>query len=163
MAILVIFVVPALTIHVGDLAGKTAAVNPLPTLPTVAMVLGNKKVVLWIARTIGQQEHGLMHIIRMPLNCGMIFVFHHAKIERFWMRHTLIPLDILFITRHGKIVRHYTMLPDHGKRIYSSGKPILYAIELNAGCFRKFGLHNGLILTLPRQLLTSTVAGAIQP
>ncbi len=127
-----------------------------PKLPRVSVVLGNKTVKLWVAASPRTRERGLMYIRKMPDNCGMLFVFPHNGPQTFWMKHTLIPLDLIFLNQQGVIVRHDFMPPDHGKKLYPSGQPIRYAIELNAGAFQKLHLHDSMHVTLPKPYSTSS-------
>ncbi len=121
-----------------------------PKLPTVQVKLGSRDVKLWVADTSRTRDRGLMYITKLPHNWGMLFVFHHLARQTFWMKHTLIPLDLIFLNGDGVIVRHDTMPPDHGKKLYPSGQPIRYAIELNAGAFKRLGLHDAMVIKLPK-------------
>ncbi len=124
-----------------------------PKLPRVSVVLGNKTVKLWVAASPRTRDRGLMYIRKMPDTCGMLFVFQHNGPQTFWMKHTLIPLDLIFLNQQGVIVRHYMMPPDHGKKTYPSGSPIRYAIELNAGAFQRLHLHDAMHINLPKRYL----------
>ncbi len=150
-------------------AGSPAGVadNHLPSLPTIEAKLGKTKFTLWIAATNAQQDRGLMYIRRLPANTGMLFYFRRPVIARFWMRHTLIPLDILYIRKSGKIVNCFTMPVDNGKKTYISSRPITIAIELAAGAIHRLGLHTGQVLHLPERKLLRQVkiadGEAVQP
>ncbi len=143
--LIVLFTVPTGCAHAAQRA-RTNEIN----LPTVNVRLGEKTVKLWVAATTRTRDHGLMYIKKMPNNRGMLFVFHHQAPQTFWMKHTLIPLDIIFLNRRGVIVRHYTMEPDNGKKLYPSGHPIAFAIELNAGAFKQLKLHNTMRIRIPK-------------
>ena len=136
--------------HEGVVRGGTAR---YPKLPRVNVVLGNKTVKLWVAASTRTRARGLMYIHKMPDNCGMLFVFYRIGPQTFWMKHTLIPLDLIFLNQHGVIVRHYRMAPDHGKKLYPSGQPIRYAIELNAGAFQRLRLHDSMRINIPKRYL----------
>ncbi len=120
-----------------------------PRLPKVTVRLGDKTVTLWVAATNRTRDRGLMYITTMPDNRGMLFVFHSLTQQTFWMKHTLIPLDLIFLNGGGVIVRHYTMAPDNGKKLYPSMTPIRFAIELHAGEFIKLHLHDGMTVLIP--------------
>jgi uncharacterized protein len=123
--------------------------NNLLNLPQEKVKLGTKVFVLWIASTPEQQEQGLMFVHSMAADHGMIFVFSQVAPQTFWMKNTLIPLDLIFLGPDGTIVRHYTMPPDGGKQLYSSDVPVQYAIEINAGCFAALHLNDGQHIDLP--------------
>ena len=68
----------------------------------------------------------------------MLFVYEADRPLTFWMKNTLIPLDILFVDSGGLIVDIQTMQPqpgvaDSNLRRYSSAAPARYAVEMNAG------------------------------
>ncbi len=71
-------------------------------LPTVK--LGDQEVKLEVASSSEEIEHGLMYRTSMPETQGMVFLFHPHRPVAFWMYHTLISLDMLFV-RDGKIVK----------------------------------------------------------
>lgn len=139
-----------LTVYLAGYAGPVrGGIARYPKLPIVNVKLGNKTVKLWVAACARTRDRGLMFIRKMPDDRGMLFVFHHPGPVTFWMKHTLIPLDLLFLNEHGVIVRHYTMQPDNGKKLYPSGQAIRFAIELNAGAFKQLRLHNAMQIHIP--------------
>ncbi len=90
---------------------------------------------LEIARTPAQREYGLMNRTGMNLDSGMIFVFDHDDIYSFWMKSTLIPLDMLRVSSTGQIVDIQTALPctDDPCPSYRPIGTARYVVELNAG------------------------------
>lgn len=118
-------------------------------LPVEAKVtLANQTFKLEVARTPQQQSIGLMFRTQMPESAGMVFVFNPARPAGFWMRNTLIPLDMLFVYR-GKIVDvaqnvppcKTPQCPTYGPR--NATAPIDQVIELNAGTAEKLRLKPG--------------------
>jgi uncharacterized membrane protein (UPF0127 family) len=81
----------------------------------------------------------------IPWEYGMLFVFDQDERGAFWMKNTLIPLDIAFIDSDGKIFNIQRMIPCQGEDcpIYTSPKPYRYALEVKAGFFEKFGFKEG--------------------
>lgn len=95
-----------------------------------------------IARTNQQRSYGLMEREHLDEDAGMLFVYPNQQDGDvgFWMFRTLIPLDIAFIDREGKIVAIRQMEPCPSPNpqvcpIYSPGKPYLTALEVNRGYF----------------------------
>lgn len=77
-------------------------------LPTVK--LGDQEVKLEVAATPEEITRGLMFRTAMPKTQGMVFLFHPKREVSFWMYHTLIALDMLFV-KDGKIVRICKQVP----------------------------------------------------
>ena len=105
-----------------------------------------------IANTQHLRSKGLMHRTKLGIDEGMIFIFPNSRKVSFWMKNTLIPLDIAYFTSHGRLVEVMTMVPDDGVKSYPSSEKILYAIETNAGWFQQHKIEQGAILYLPRKI-----------
>ena len=90
-----------------------------------------------IAKTNEEQTKGLMHRLDLKKNGGMLFLFDTEKKASFWMKDTLIALDIIFINKNGSINKiHNNTRPKSLKRIKSKGK-VLAVLEINAGEAKK--------------------------
>lgn len=81
-----------------------------------------------------EREEGLMFRKRLSEGDGMIFVYDQSAFMNFWMKNTLIPLDILFFNEDNTFISRTTMQPCVADpcEIYESGQPARYAIEVNA-------------------------------
>jgi len=105
-----------------------------------------------IADTDKTREHGLMFVKHLPENEGMLFYFDEEAEHVFWMKNTLIDLDIIFISADKTVssVEHqvphtYTYTPDSDvPRVYGYGK---YVLELPAKTAAKHGITRGSRLT----------------
>lgn len=78
----------------------------------------------------------------------MLFVFDAERQLSFWMKGTLIPLDILFLDSQGVVMDVQTMTPQPGAPdseliVYTSAKPARYALEMNAGLAEALGIEPG--------------------
>ncbi len=156
VAILVLVVGAALT---GSSCGTRQA-EELDKLGTVRITIKDKPFELWIADAYAEQQQGLMHVSAERMAAlpdgtqrGMIFVFDHEQQLNFWMKNTIIPLDIAYLDSAGKVVGMHTMAAlDDRIGQYPSGAPALYAIEVNAGVFNTIGLHVGDVVDIPASL-----------
>ena len=86
-----------------------------------------------VAKTNEEQAEGLMYRLELKKNEGMLFLFDNEKKASFWMKNTLISLDIIFINKNGSINKIYkNTIPKSLKRIISKGE-VLAVLEINAG------------------------------
>ncbi|NJN76209.1 MAG: DUF192 domain-containing protein [Synechococcaceae cyanobacterium RL_1_2] len=121
------------------------------TLPISAMLtVGEEIIELEVASTPEQQAIGLMFRTAMAPNHGMAFNFPEARPVSFWMKNTLIPLDMLFV-HQGEIRAIKANVPpceNDPCPSYSSGAFVDQVIELNAGRAEELGLAPGQMLNL---------------
>jgi uncharacterized membrane protein (UPF0127 family) len=96
-----------------------------------------------VALTPAVQEQGLMYRRSMPDSAGMLFVFNVSQPLTFWMKNTIIPLDIIYADSAKRIVRIANNTIPFSEKQIPSIKPALYAVEMNAGFARKHGLQEG--------------------
>ena len=73
---------------------------------------------------------------------GMLFAYPEERILGFWMKNTLIPLDIAYINREGRIVDIKQMEPQ-STQTHNSAAPAMYALEMNQGWFEANGIRVG--------------------
>jgi uncharacterized protein len=95
------------------------------------------------AKTEAQMEQGLMFRRSMAPDAGMLFEYEKPQVMTFWMKNTLIPLDMLFIASDGTIAdiheRAVPMLLDP----INSAMPVLGVLELNGGTVARLGIKRG--------------------
>ena len=109
-----------------------------------------------IADTPEKTEKGLMFVKQLPKDEGMLFVFDKEEMHYFWMKNTLIDLDIIFLSADGTItapyekVEHtYTYTPE--SQIPVVGGQAQYVLEAAAGTISRHSLKTGdkITFTLP--------------
>ena len=88
---------------------------------------------------------------RIPDDYAMLFVYAAEQRLSFWMKGTLIPLDILFLDSNGVVVDVQTMTPQPGAPdseliVYRSAAPARYAMEMNAGLAEALGVTPGAVV-----------------
>ncbi len=115
----------------------TATLSPRAGAPVAVQVE--------IARTRSERQRGLMYRRSLPAKAGMVFAYPSAVRGGFWMKNTLIPLDIAFYDARGKILRILTMQPCRADpcRIYEPNVSYRAALEVNAGSFRRWKVKAG--------------------
>lgn len=96
-----------------------------------------------VMRTDAEREHGLMERRSMPADHGMLFDFHVEQPVVFWMKDTLIPLDMIFVAHDGRVVaiKHDAVPMD--ETLIPSGAPTLGVIELNGGAAKAIDVKIG--------------------
>jgi len=93
-----------------------------------------------------ERARGLMFRTKLPLNKGMLFVFPAADYYSFWMKNTLLPLDIIWLDENGKIItikRDAPPCPADDCPSFKPDKPARYVLEINAGMSDKINLATG--------------------
>jgi hypothetical protein len=95
-----------------------------------------------VARTAEQQERGLMHRTSLGANEGMLFPFDPPRSASFWMRNTLIPLDLIFIRSNGRIARIATGTP-RSEELVGVEEPVTAVLEIPGGRAAQLGIAAG--------------------
>ena len=119
-----------------------------PTLPRARVLLkdgqgGVHPVDVEVAATPESRTRGLMWRKELPAGQGMLFVFAEEEVQSFWMRNTLIPLDMLFIDSAGKIVGIVENAQPRTLTSRSVGLPGRYVLEVPGGWTQKVGVTKG--------------------
>lgn len=110
--------------------------------------------VLEVADTPEKRQLGLMDREELPENHGMVFIFDQPTTSSFWMKNTLIPLDMVFLDQGWNILHiEHDVQPCEADpcELYSSPTDYTYVIELNAGAAKSLELAKGdhLVLEFP--------------
>ncbi len=141
----------------GTAGGDQQRGNDLDSMSTTQFSIGETEFQVWIANTNELREKGLMFVETeqmQPLEDGtergMLFIFEQEQFLNFWMKDTIIPLDIAYARSDGTIVKILTMTPlDTRFNQYPSGEPARYALEVNAGVFAAKGIGEGDVIAIP--------------
>lgn len=100
-----------------------------------------------IADTDEERRIGLMYRTDMAESAGMLFDFSHEdRAQSMWMKNTLIPLDMAFIAKDGRIVRIAAMTTPRSLASIGSGAPVAAVLEVNGGRFAALGVKEGDIV-----------------
>ena len=122
----------------------------LPPANSIKMKIGNNNYNIELATTIAQKTKGLSGRDSLCKNCGMLFTFGFETNLPFWMKDTLIPLDMIWLDKNGKIVDIQTASEINSTKIYQNQTPAQYVLELNANDSQKINLKIGDIINLSK-------------
>ena len=134
-----LFLLPATACH-----AQTKPAQPLP-IETLTITDGKTPHVfkVEIATKPEDQEYGLMNRKSLPDNTGMLFIFPTADDVSFWMKDTLIPLDMLFIASDGHIAHIHENAQPQDLTSIPSGGPVKAVLEVAGGTVAKLKLKEG--------------------
>ena len=104
--------------------------------------IGEASLDVEVASDDPSRQLGLMNRESLPETRGMLFIFRTLREQRFWMKNTLIPLSIAFISDEGKILQIEDMEPKDLSGTRSKHK-VRYALEVNKGWFERHGIALG--------------------
>lgn len=96
-----------------------------------------------LATTPEQQSQGLMHRTEMAADVGMLFLFEPERPVSFWMKNTLISLDMLFVAADGKIVNIGERTEPLSTASVPSDGPVRAVLEINGGLSGMLGIGPG--------------------
>jgi uncharacterized membrane protein (UPF0127 family) len=96
-----------------------------------------------VADTPNERAQGLMNVPEMPRMAGMLFVYERPQRVSFWMRNTLIPLDMIFADATGTVQRIHENAVPLDETPIPGGDDIQYVLEINGGLSEQLGLSEG--------------------
>ena len=126
----------------GEQAAETGTPAVAQALELVPLRVGGIEIRVEIADDADERQRGLMYRESLEENQGMLFVYPEQRTLGFWMKNTLIPLDIAYIDREGRIVDIQQMEPQT-TATHDSAAPAMYALEMNQGWFEANGIRIG--------------------
>ena len=141
--------------------GETASSNQEESLPPSAAGLDQVQLsitspstthrfVVEVAQNGAEQAQGLMFRTELAPDKGMLFPFAEDRVASFWMKNTVIPLDIIFIRRDGTVESIAAHTVPYSLDPVRSGEPVAAVLEIAAGRAAELGISPGDIVTWPR-------------
>lgn len=126
-------------------ATKRAVPNKYPNEEAVEIVFENgSKIYAEVADSLSERVRGLSGRESLAPNSGMLFIFEKTEKPAFWMKDTLITLDILWIDSNKEIVqieRNAEPCVTDGCKRYPSKYPVLYVLETPGGWTTQNAIH----------------------
>lgn len=96
-----------------------------------------------LARTPDERERGLMFREHLAPDAGMLFVFEHSSPQTFWMKNTLIPLDMIFISPEKEIVGIVANAEPLTLTARGVFEPSQFVLEIGGGLSARLGIRKG--------------------
>ncbi|SFP09472.1 DUF192 domain-containing protein [Tranquillimonas alkanivorans] len=96
-----------------------------------------------------ERAQGLMHRDNLPRSAGMLFVYDAPQRARFWMKNTLIPLDMIFVDDTGTVTRVHENAVPHDLTGIDGGEGVLAVLEINGGMAGAMGIVPGTEMRHP--------------
>ncbi len=141
--------------------GATFAAFCLALLPAVAQAAcredridlrgdwGSARFTVEVADTTAERALGLMNRESMPRGAGMLFVYDAPATVSFWMRNTLIPLDMIFADETGRVTRVHENARPLDETPIPGGDDVQYVLEINGGLSADLGIAPGTEMRHP--------------
>ncbi len=104
---------------------------------------GSRTFSIEIADDPDEQARGLMFRPALPADAGMLFIFDPPRPANFWMRNTMIPLDMIFIDDTGRVESIAERTDPYSERVSSSQGDVRAVLEINGGLSRALGIGPG--------------------
>ena len=137
-------VLPALAVLLCCMNAKAPdAQAPGPRVVVETASGARHEVRVDLARTDLERARGLMWRERLAPDSGMLFLFEESAPHGFWMKNTLIPLDMIFIGEDGRIVGIVESATPGSTALRDVGAPSRYVLEVNGGWSAARGVRPG--------------------
>ncbi|NCO88091.1 MAG: DUF192 domain-containing protein [Rhodobacterales bacterium] len=139
----------ALALGVGGMMAGTLRAQCSDTRVTVQGDWGRANFTVQVADDNAERAQGLMFVEEMPRMEGMLFVYERPQRAAFWMRNTLIPLDMLFADATGTIVTVHANAAPLDETPIPGGDGIQFVLEINGGLAARLGIAPGDLMQHP--------------
>jgi len=110
---------------------------------TINTSSGSNDFMVEVASDPASQQRGLMFRRKLAPDAGMLFDFHKATSLSFWMKNTILPLDMIFIRSDGTISSIASNTVPFSTAPIPSSEPVRAVLEINAGRAHELGIHAG--------------------
>lgn len=130
----------------GCNAGAAAGQSPTGLTQTTLCITSGAKTrsfTVEVADTSMEQAKGLMFRTQLADNAGMIFPFREPRVASFWMKNTVIPLDIIFVRPNGTIESIAENTVPYSTVPVEAGEPVAAVLELRGGLTAELGIGAG--------------------
>ena len=136
----------ALAVALSACASRSAPPAPAQAAPRVIIETAagaRHTVAVELARTDAERERGLMGRRELGEDAGMLFLFEASEVRAFWMKNTLLPLDMLFIDVGGRVAGLVREAEPLTLSPRSPGVPSRFVLEVRGGWAKRHGVEAG--------------------
>lgn len=147
LACAAVFVPVTLAIATADNQAMVLPVDPAPLIAQTNK--GEQAFKIEIADDQPERSAGLMYRNFMPDDQGMLFIFDKTQQVGFWMKDTVLPLDLVFIDEDG-VVRGVKEGKPLSEALITPGVPVRFVLELKKGTAARTGIEDGDVIRHPR-------------
>lgn len=110
---------------------------------------GQARFAVEVADDAAERARGLMFRESLPRSSGMLFVYEGPQRATFWMKNTLIPLDMVFLDPEGRVLGVHAMARPGDETIIDGGPGVRAVLEINGGLAARLGIAAGSELRHP--------------
>jgi hypothetical protein len=131
-------------------AADVSAISGLPLVPLEIRSEGKThRFTVEVAATEDEQAYGLMNRTRVGPNEGMVFPFRPARPASFWMKNTLVPLDMVFVRGDGSVARIAAMTKPLSLEPVGVSEPVAAVLEIAGGRAAELGIGTDARVSWP--------------
>jgi len=110
---------------------------------------GQARFTVEVADDPAERGQGLMHRESMAPGAGMLFIYERPQPARFWMRNTLIPLDMIFADETGVVTHVHENAVPLDETVIDGGDNVSHVLEINGGLAGRLGIAPGTQMQHP--------------
>ena len=129
--------------------GLAMAADCAPDRVDLRGAFGQARFTVELADTPDTRATGLMHRESMAATAGMLFVYEAPTRAVFWMKNTLIPLDMIFVDAAGRVLGVHANAIPHDETPIDGGRGVFAVLEINGGMAGRLGITPGAEMRHP--------------
>ncbi|PZQ99321.1 MAG: DUF192 domain-containing protein [Cereibacter sphaeroides] len=131
------------------LSAAAAVAQCRPDTVDIRGPFGQARFTVEVADDGQERAQGLMFRESMPRSAGMLFIYPAPQRASFWMKNTLIPLDMIFVDGAGRVLRVHENAKPQDLTPIDGGTGVVAVLEINGGLSRKLGIAPGAEMRHP--------------
>ena len=110
---------------------------------------GQARFAVEVADDDAERSRGLMHRESLPRSAGMLFIYETPRRATFWMKNTLIPLDMIFADASGRVTHVHANAVPQDLTTIDGGDGVKLVLEINGGLAARLGIVPGAEMRHP--------------